>query len=146
MLRITAIVSVIFYLSLSIGVHVDVDTCCKSVAGLSIFSDSGDHSQAFEEDCCAESGVPSCHPMTENSTEGCPSDCVYIQVLLDTPPPALSSIDIIPTPIDKVLIALTACVYIEKDRSITSVAFTDPPSIALNEDLYLSQGSYLTYG
>ncbi len=146
MLRIAAIVSLIFYLSVSIGVHVDVDTCCKSIAGLSIFSESGDHTQALEQDCCAQAGTPSCHPITKSSPKGCPSDCVYIQVLLDTPPPALSSIEIIPTPVDKMLIDLVVCVPVIQDHSNASKAYTDPPSIAMNEDLYLSQGSYITYG
>jgi hypothetical protein len=146
MLRIVAIVSLIFYLSVSIGVHVDVDTCCKSIAGLSIFSKSVDHSQELEEDCCVQKGTPSCHPITESNPEGCPSDCVYIQVLMDTPPPALSSLEIIPTPIDKVLIAMVVSVPVAQDVSSDSKAFTHPPSIAMNEDLYLCQGSYITYG
>ena len=146
MLRFAAVISLFIYISLSIGVHVDVDTCCKSIAGLSLFSESGDHTQALEEDCCAQSGIPSCHPITENTPEGCPSDCVYIQVLLDTPPPAISGLELVPTPVDVELIQFTIERSIEMDPMEFCIDFTSPPLIAIDEDLFLTQGSYITYG
>ncbi len=146
MLRVTAIFALVFYISISIGVHVDVDTCCKSIAGLSLFSDSDDHIQALDEDCCAQFGAQSCHPITEENPEGCPSDCVYIQVLLDTPPPVFITLEIIPTPLDLELIPFAHSLSLIEDVEQASKVFDDPPSIAQEEDLYLIQGSFIAYG
>lgn len=78
--------------------------------------------------------------------EGCPSDCVYIQVLLDTPPPVLGTLEIIPTSIDLELIAFALDFNTSLESEQDSKVFEEPPSIAMDEDLYLIQGSFITYG
>lgn len=133
------------YLTLSIGVHVDVDTCCKSIAGLSFFAD---HEAFVVDDCCKQaSETPACCTSEEPSAHntGCPSDSVYIQVLQDSPP-VLAYLEIVPLPSDseakRTLLPSPspAVIRVDEDRC------DSPPPLSQEEDLYLVQGSYLTYG
>jgi len=146
MLRITAIVTLFIYMGLSIGLHVDVDTCCKSVAGLSLFAEPGDHEQSFEEDCCSMEGEPSCHPVSDQEQEGCPSDCVYIQVLLDTPPPAVASLNLAPTVLDVAQVLLLPITSNTETSKELCLNLKSPPTLAIEDCLFLTQGSFITYG
>jgi len=147
MTRIVSIIAVLFYLTVSIGVHVDVDTCCKSIAGLSVFNEKGDHTSELVTDCCAQETMPSCSPENHKGNEGCPSDCVFIQILQQAAPLSLSEA---PTAltflIDKGLRAPSSDIALTDASVDTWTAYTGPPCIAQDEDLYLIQGAHLTYG
>lgn len=146
MMRFSAILAAALYLCLSIGVHVDVDLCCERIAGLSFLADA-DHDTIIKDDCCtSEQSKPSCCTVHPNpGKEGCPSDCVFIQVLQDSPQTTTQS-DLIPQVLDIDLVHQELLnLRCEEQRIEGHTDYDPPPLIAQEEDLYLYHSSYLTY-
>jgi hypothetical protein len=133
-----------FYLSVSIGVHVDVDTCCKSIAGLSVFTEEGVHSINPIDDCCAQEAISHCDPSEHDGTQGCPSDCVFIQILQQAPQVSIAqNISVLPlelTPYFSLISECETCIVQE-----TQNWNSESPRIALSEDLYRIHGAFITY-
>lgn len=144
MKRFSSIAILLFYISISIGVHVDVDTCCKSIAGLSVFNEEGSHESTIETDCCAMEVTKHCDPQDHPENKGCPSDCVFIQVLqqaqVSSAPAALT---LSPLELEVPFILdfnAEHLVPAEKEWN------EEPPSLALSDKLFLLHSASITYG
>ena len=142
MLRISAILTLVFYLTVSFGIHVDVDTCCKSISGISFLSEDEDH-PTVSEACCPSMEKTCCSGETE---KGCELDCVFIQVLSEEQVTSSTS---------KISCAertLFGEEFQEHEFGQTSNAdlesekYEPPPLILLEEDIYLIHRSFTTYG
>jgi hypothetical protein len=145
MKSLTSIAFLLFYITVSVGVHVDVDTCCKSIAGFSIFNDEAEHTPRIADDCCAKETVKTCCSSEESSSEGCPSDCVFIQILQEAPQvSALAELNVSPVDLDN-LIPLTD--KTEDSSPATLLSWhEEPPNLASSEKLFLHFSAFVTYG
>ncbi len=140
MLRLSAILTLIFYLTISYGVHLDIDTCCKSIAGFSFVSDSQTHSTTTN--CCPIEKSTCCTSEKENS---CEVDCIYLQVLSEeqviysSPRIGISEIELFNSEtIERAQ---------DDDQAIAEEThINDPPFLPYQENLQLHYKSLVTYG
>ena len=140
-----SIAFLLFYITVSVGVHVDVDTCCKSIAGFSIFNDEAEHTPRMADDCCAKETVNTCCSSEESSTEGCPSDCVFIQILQEAPQVSvLGELSVYPEELD------TPILLSDKPEDTSAATLlswhAEPPNLAISERLFLHFSAFVTYG
>jgi hypothetical protein len=141
MLRISTIATLAFYITISIGVHLDIDTCCQSIAGVSVSSESDEHGPS-DQNCCAAMQSSCCSSEEE---EACSLDCIYVQILseeqLVSNPPRVE-ISMI-----ELFIGEFDLTYVDSTTDVASeVHINDPPDIQLEEQLHLNYHSLLTYG
>lgn len=142
MLRIFAILTLLFYLTISFGVHVDIDTCCKSVSGLSLISES-DETVDTSSNCCPSEKVSCC---ASDSEKGCELNRVFIQVLSEE---QVASTRLQVNCAERLLFD-HAVLEIAASTALNAIAESDnyraPPLIPMDEDKYLVNNSRLTYG
>lgn len=136
----------IVYLCLSVGVHVDVDTCCKSIAGLTFFSTDDAHESLIVDDCCQITYESCCTAEDHEDEQGCTSDCVFIQVLSEEQFVAQNGTTS-PTTIELFDQGCTkpGNYTLSASNSVTE-EYRDPPSIPSKPSLFLFYQSQLTYG
>jgi hypothetical protein len=136
----------IVYLCLSVGVHVDVDTCCKSIAGLTLFSTDDEHESPVVADCCQLTYESCCSTEDHEDEQGCASDCVFIQVLSEEQFVAHNG-STSPTAIELFDQGLTTPgIYTLGTSDSVTEEYRGPPSIPSKPSLFLFYQSQLTYG
>ncbi|NND95616.1 MAG: hypothetical protein HKN45_12195 [Flavobacteriales bacterium] len=140
MLRIGAIATLLFYITVSIGVSFDIDTCCQSIAGISLALESSENVPTSQS-CCSSEKMACCS--SEEST--CSLDLIYVQILSEEQ--LISS-----SP--KVDLSCIELFHLNSDAQSTDFLrancteqyVTHPPPIQREEDLHLWYRTLLTYG
>lgn len=145
MKRYSSIAVLFFYIAVSIGVHVDVDTCCNSIAGLSVFTEKTDHSVDLDDDCCISEAITPCCSADETTKEGCPSDCVFIQILQHAP--QVSTTNELAVHANEIEAPFVATCFADIPFDYSVRAWNEePPSLATSEKFFLHFSSHITYG
>jgi len=146
MSRLASLSILIIYVSLSVGIHVDIDTCCKTIAGLSFFSGEQSHEMMIADDCCQVSAESCCTTEDHAGQEGCESDCVYLQVLSEEQMIAQSTM-ISAQSLELISVGTIDDIYsIETSAAHEVTTYRGPPEAINPLPLYLFYQASLTYG
>ena len=140
MLRISVIATLFFYLTISVGVHIDVDTCCKSITDISLTS--SDKEAVKDESCCMATEMSCCK---ESGQEDCTFNSIFFQILAEEQA-LVNSPRCEPMVLDLWTENLFPSIDIQEINTATASNAEGPPLIRQELDLFLQYHSLVTYG
>ncbi|NNC82214.1 MAG: hypothetical protein HKN79_01445 [Flavobacteriales bacterium] len=141
MLRISIISTLIFYIAVTIGIHVDVDTCCKAIADISLSAVTEGNCE-LNESCCAKELKSCCE---EKGEEECGLTSLFLQFLAEEQVPAFQS-RVHPAEIQALLLEKTELSLQITDTGASILKIEYPPDRSGHQDLYIQHHSLITYG